>query len=176
MGRIMPDQHRSVSLSKQVLGRAAIVALLLGSTLTLLNQPDAFFGTAKIKWLTLTLVYLTPFVVVSASQVFGIREARKAATRISEFRESFVETLFSHSIPARAIAMGLAAGSINTGIMITDNLLSGRDIDTLPVALIAQALTLPAVFGVLSQALSFRREIRLAVAVTQGPASRRGLV
>jgi hypothetical protein len=174
MDIIMQGEHRSVSLSKQVLGRAAIVAIIIGSILTLLNQPDAIFGTAKIHWLALTLVYLTPFIVVSASQVFGIRAAREFATRITVFSESFVETLFSHGIPTRAIAMGLAAGSINTAITITDNLLSGRDLDTLPVALIAQALTLPAVFGVLSQTLSFRREIRLAVPSTKGPSSLRG--
>ena len=160
-------------LSKQVLGRAAIVAIILGSAPTLLNQSGAIFGIAEIHWLPLILVYLTPFLVVSASQVFGIREAREAAAWMTKFRESFVETLLAHGIPARAVALGLAAGSINTAIAASDNLLAGRGLDALPVALIVQALALPAVFGALSQALSFRRTIRLTARSANDPASRR---
>lgn len=149
----------TAALSKQILARAAIVAVLLGSALTLLNQSDAIFGDADIRWLSMILLYLTPFLVVGVSQVLGIREARAAPIWATEPHESFFTTVFSHGIPRRAVALGLAAGSINTAIVATDILLAGGSLDQLPVALVVQALTLPAVFGALSQALSFRRAV-----------------
>jgi hypothetical protein len=162
MDNTMRRQPPAVSPAKQVLTRAAIVAVILGTILTLLNQPNAIFGTAEIQWLPLTLVYLTPFLVVSVSQILGTRQARKAPAWVMELREGFAATLVSHGIPARAIALGLAAGSINTAIVVTDGLAAGRGLDQVPVALIAQALILPVIFGALSQTLSFRRAIRLA--------------
>lgn len=162
MDHAMQGQKPAASLSRQVFKRAALVAAILGTVLTLLNQPEAIFGPAEFQWLPLVLVYLTPFLVVSASQVLGIRQARKASGRIAYFREGFAATLFSHGIPARAVALGLLAGSINTTIVTADILAAGRGLDQLPTALIVQALTLPLLFGALSQTLSFRRTIRLA--------------
>ena len=146
--------------AKQVLARAAAVALVLGSTLTLINQSDAIFGAAEVRWLPLTLVYLTPFLVVGVSQVLGIRAARRALARVTELRESFLGTILSHGIPARAIVLGLVAGGVNTAIVASAGLLAGRGLGELPAPLIAQALVLPAVFGALSQAISFRRAVR----------------
>ena len=151
--------HRTAALSKPILARAAIVAALLGSILTLLNQPDAIFGDAEIGWLSLILVYLTPFLVVSVSQVLGIRAAGAARPRVKQSRESFFATVFSHGIPMRAVVLSLAAGGISTAIVATDSLLAGHGLDQLPVASILQALILPAVFGALSQAVSFRRAV-----------------
>ena len=59
----------------------------------------------------------------------------------------------------RAVVLSLAAGGISTAIVATDSLLAGHGLDQLPVASILQALILPAVFGALSQAVSFRRAV-----------------
>jgi hypothetical protein len=173
MDHAMQGQQPAVSLAGQVLKRAALVAAILGTVLTLVNQPEAIFGTAKVRWLPLVLVYLTPFLVVSASQILGIRQAREVSRRITEFREGFAATMFSHGIPARAVALGLLAGGINTTIVAADILAAGRGLDQLPTALIAQALTLPILFGALSQTLSFRRTIRLACRPAPATAARR---
>jgi len=148
------------TLSRQVLGRAAVVAAIIGGVLTVLNQSDAVFGTAEIRRLPLILVFVTPFLVISASQILGARAACRAAARRTARRNGFLGTLFSHGIPARAITLGVAAGSVNTAIVASAGLLAGRGLDQLPVPLILQALTLPAVLGALSQALSFHRTLR----------------
>ena len=77
MDHVMQGAASSASQLKQVFTRSAIVAVILGSTLVLVNQLDAVFGASHIQWLPLTLAYLTPFLVVGISQAFGIREARK---------------------------------------------------------------------------------------------------
>jgi hypothetical protein len=78
MDNVMRGQQPAVSLAKQVLTRAIVIATILGTTLTLLNQPSAMFGAAKFQRLPLILVYLTPFLVVCVSQILGISQARKA--------------------------------------------------------------------------------------------------
>ena len=55
--------------------RAVLIALVLGSILTLFNQSDALFGPLEIQLLPLALVYVTPFITVTISQALGIREA-----------------------------------------------------------------------------------------------------
>ena len=125
----MQGAARPPSQLTQVLRRAAIIAAILGSTLALLNQSDAIFGKAEIQWLRLILVYLTPFLVVSLSQTLGLREARKASARMTGLGESFYATLTSHGIPARAFALGLAAGAINTAIVASAALIAGDGLE-----------------------------------------------
>ncbi|MCP4328553.1 MAG: hypothetical protein GY791_08980 [Alphaproteobacteria bacterium] len=151
---------RTVSFSRQVLSRAAIIAIIFGTALALFNQTEVIFGAAEIQWLPLILGYLTPFLVVSVSQVLGIRAARAASIWIVEIRESFPKTLISHGIPGRALALSLAVGGINTAIIVSEIVLAGRGYDQLPVALILQALILPLAFGALSQAVAYRRAVR----------------
>ncbi len=150
-------------LNGQVLLRAAVVAVLIGSVLTLVNQADAVTGSGQIEWLPLVLVFITTFLVVSASQVFGTREARRSAGRIGYRRESFIGALLLHGIPGRAIALSLAVGSTNTVIVAASALLAGRGLDEVPAALIVQAVTLPAIFGALSQTLAYRRTAKASV-------------
>jgi hypothetical protein len=54
-------------INKGVVMRAAIVALTLGTALTLVNQPGAIFDDGAVQILPLVLVYLTPFLVVALS-------------------------------------------------------------------------------------------------------------
>jgi len=62
-------------LSAAVLIRAAAIALVLGSILSLVNQADAIFGTEQLQLLPLILVYATPFIVVTVSHLFGVNGA-----------------------------------------------------------------------------------------------------
>ena len=152
---------------RTVLARAAVIAIVIGSALTVINQPDAVFGEAAFLPTPLALVFLTPFLVVSLSQVLGFRAARRAgATTIpgqmtpdhAGALGSFAQTLVSHNIPKRALLVGLAAGVVSTAVAVSSTLLSGGGLDEVSVPLILQALFLPIVFGALSQTLSFRRE------------------
>ena len=138
---------------KTIIKRAAIIAIIIGSSLTLVNQTDAVFGNAMFEIVPLALVFLTPFLVVSVSQIFGIREAHKLAAH--ETLGGFLGTLFIHGIPIRAIALGLTIGVTNIIIVAVAN--SVQRFEQLPLALMIQGLTLPIVFGAISQNLSFRR-------------------
>jgi len=163
MEKIMQSNRPNYALSLQIIKRAAIAAIVIGSVLTLINQFDAIFGPAKLQILPLALVYLTPFLVVSLSQIIGAFAARKEMLLASDFQQGFFGTMLSHDILIRAVALGLAAGGTNTFIVVIANIAAGQDISQLPVALILQALVLPIIFGAMSQTLAFRRTISQSV-------------
>lgn len=147
--------------------RAAVVAVAIGSALTLINQAPALFGSATLERLPMVLVYLTPFVVVTISQILGIQQARAKLRETDALQlpaEPFRATIAGHGIPFRALLTGLIAGSVNASIMLFAQLLSGGEGDPLPFATLAQAYVLPMLFGALSQALSYRRAIAAFVA------------
>ena len=157
------DSGSSFHFTVQVFVRAAIVAVIIGSALVLVNQSEALFGHSQLQLLPMSLAFITPFVVVSLSQVFGARAAQKLlmqGSNVLRLQQGFFQTVLSHGIPLRAIIMGIVAGSVNTAIVATVNLSAGKGLDQLPFPLILQALTLPIIFGALSQAISFRRAIR----------------
>lgn len=148
---------------KAIVRHAVIVAAVLGTLLTALNQWQGLRGTMEIEWPPVVLVYVTPFVVVTLSQILGARAAHRALHRGGAASgERFLTMLAGHGIPARAVLVGAVAASANTAIVATVNALAGRGLDQLELALVAQALFLPAVFGALSQTLSFRRTVRSA--------------
>lgn len=150
---------RQSSLARPILLRATIAAAVIGTILTLVAQPDALLGHAAVQWLPLILVYATPFVVVTLSQILGVREARRAIAARTPVAGSFFATAASHGILPRAVLMGLAAATVNTAIVALANLLAGNGLSAVPLTLVAQALVLPALFGVLSQTLAFRRAV-----------------
>ena len=143
-----------------VIRRAGIVALILGSVLTLANQSGAIFGGEPVQVLPLVLVYLTPFVVVTVSQVLGIRrallDARRGRASVSP-RETFLATAISRGIPLRSLLLGSIVGTVNTAIVISASLMDGGNLADFPTALIGQAFVLPMLFGLVSQAISYRR-------------------
>ncbi len=143
-----------------ILRRAVLVALVIGSILTLTNQSASIFGSEEFDYLPMALVYLTPFVVVTISQVLGIRQeivdASQQESR-STAKVAFLTTATAHGIPARAVLVGLIVGSINAAIVGADALAQHGNLDTVPLALLGQAFTLPILFGVLSQAFAYRR-------------------
>ena len=147
-------------LNGGVLLRAMFIALVFGSLLTLFNQSDALFGPQEIQLLPLVLVYVTPFITITISQVLGIRQAMvdvlQKRVRLP-IAEHFLSTVTSHGIPFRAILTGLLIGSVNMFIVLTTLFLQNRDMSSVPVALLGQVYSLPVFFGVLSQAISYRR-------------------
>lgn len=152
-------------LSASILVRAFVVALVLGSTLTAINQPEALFGASSLELLPFVLVYITPFVVVTISQVLGIRQAQRDGTPLAA-DEGFPATMLAHGIPARAISTGLLVGTVNTSITVVAALIETAGLTGIPVPLLAQAYILPVLFGLLSQAISYRRaKNRLAEAL-----------
>lgn len=147
-------------ISRVIVFRAFLVALVLGSILTLANQTDAIFGSAAVQVLPLVLVYLTPFVVVTVSQVLGVHRATLDAGLghgRSPHKDGFFVTAMSHGIPFRALLVASTIGVTNTVITAVATLTSSGTISDLPVAIIAQAFALPVLFGLVSQTISYRR-------------------
>ena len=156
----------SAQLTGGVLRRSAILALIIGSALTWINQFDALFGSDTIQILPLFLVYVTPFAVIAISQFTAIRrawvDAKKKHTPGTP--ENLVATAFLHGIPAKALTIGLIIGTINAAIILAEALLSTGDIGAAPAALIVQVYTLPILFGFFSQAVSYRRAVKIFAA------------
>lgn len=147
-------------IDASVLRRAGIVALLLGSILALANQSGAIFGELRLEIPQLVLVYLTPFVVVTISQVLGIRRALRdirAGAGHAARGGSFLATVTSHGIPFRALVLGLIVGAISASIAVATTFLEFGTLADLAITPIVQAFILPMVFSLLSQAISYRR-------------------
>jgi len=146
-------------VSRAVVLRSATIAVVIGSILTLINQFGWVAGSDPLQLLPFILVFVTPFFVVAISQVAGVRQAHINAGRrgAPASPEGFLATTISHGIPARAMAIGLTIGSINAIIILTGALLRSGDLAAVSVAPLGQAYVLPLVFGVLSQAISYRR-------------------
>lgn len=143
-------------LSAPILARALAVALILGSILTAINQPGFFSGASAFEVLPLALVYITPFAVVTLSQILGIRQALRDGKPLSG-GERFLATIFAHGIPARAAWTGFLVGTINGAITVSAALIATGNLTDIPAPLLVQAYTLPVLFGLLSQAISYRR-------------------
>ncbi|MCG8606927.1 hypothetical protein MJD09_18335 [bacterium] len=159
------NQEQALGLSwlpfanRVVFLRSAIVAIVIGSVLTLINQSGWVEGSEPLQLLPFILVFMTPFVVVTLSQVVAVRRAFMDAARHGApvSPKGFIATIISHGIPARAVATGLTIGSINAIIILTGAFLCLGDLEAVSFALLGQAYVLPLLFGVLSQAISYRR-------------------
>ncbi len=150
-------------INRAVLLRSAIVAVVIGSVLTLINQSGWVVGSDPLQILPFILVFVTPFVVVAISQVAAARRAFIDAVRhgTPASPEGFIATTISHGIPARAVAIGLIIGSINAVLILAGALLHSGDLAAVSLAPLGQAYVLPLLFGVLSQAISYRRAAHL---------------
>ena len=146
-------------VDRAVIFRATVVAVVIGSLLTIVNQSGWLTGNEPPQVLQLILVFLLPFAVVLVSQVAGIRQANveSAESAIRERVENVLQTLIAHGIPARAVAIGLVFGSVNAVLTLTNAYLAAGNIESVAVVPLAQAYTLPFVFGLLSQTISYRR-------------------
>ena len=146
-------------VNRPIILRSAIVAVVLGNILTLINQPGWLAGSDPLQLLPFILVFLTPFAVVMVAQVAGIRQAHidSAGHGAPTSPEGFITTIASHGIPARAVAIGLVFGSLNAILSVADELSRSGDLATVSVAPLGQAYVLPLVFGLASQTISYRR-------------------
>ena len=136
-----------------------IVAVVIGSLLTLINQTGWVVGRDPLQLLPLILVFLLPFAVVTIAQIAGVHRAHIDSARhgTPTSPESFLTTAVSHWIPARAVVIGLFIGSLNATLVLADAYLRAGDLAAVPVAPLGQAYALPLLFGILSQAISYRR-------------------
>ena len=156
------DPSFTALISKDILRQAVVIALLLGSVLVLANQSGAIFGHGTVQVLPLVLAYLTPFAVITVSQVLALRRATLDARSPRSFARhdaAFFATALSHGIPRRALLVALVVGIINTSIVATGALMTNGSLANLPNAVIAQAFVLPMLFGLLSQAIAYRRAV-----------------
>lgn len=146
-------------VNRAILIRAMIVAVIIGGILTLINQSGWIFGSDPLQLLQLILVFGLPFGVVTLSQVAGLRRANidSVDQRAPAIPESIIATAVSHGIPARAVAIGMAFGSLNAIIVLADALLRSIDLAAMSFVSLGQAYALPLLFAVLPQAISYRR-------------------
>lgn len=145
-------------VKRAVILRATIVAVVIGSLLTLVNQSDWITGNEPAQLLQLVLAFITPFAVVTVAQVAGLRQAQLDIDRHGSAarREGFVATAASHGIPSRGLVIGLVFGSLSAIIVLTNALLQTGNFATVSVVPMVQAYVLPLLFGMLSQAISYR--------------------
>ncbi len=146
-------------VTRAILIRATIIAVVLGSVLTFINQRGWITGSESLQLLPFILVFLIPFAVVAVTQVAGIRQARLDADNPDALAspDCAITTMASHGIPARAVLIGLVFGSVNAIFSVADEFLRSGDLAALEVAPLGQAYVLPLVFGLLSQTISYRR-------------------
>jgi hypothetical protein len=148
-------------VNRAIFLRATIIAVVIGIVLTLINQSGSVAGSEPLKLLPFIMVFLTPFTVVTIAQIAGVRQAYIDSVRhgAPARPEGFIATTVSHGIPARAVAIGLVFGSLNAIIALADTLFHSGDLAAVSVAPLGQAYVLPLLFGLLSQAISYRRSL-----------------
>ena len=66
----------------------------------------------------------------------------------------------THGIPSRALRLGLLVGSLNASLVTTVAFLGSGNLGAVSSALLGQAISLPVLFGVLYQAVAYRRASR----------------
>jgi hypothetical protein len=149
---------RAQNLNHTVLRRSALLALIIGSMLTYVNQSSAVLGANDFNKVQLLLAYLTPFVVILLSQVLAIRQAEinKAQNKVLSVSRQFKTRELTENIFVRALFISLFVGSVNNAIVMTTQLHHSK-VDGLPWFLLIQSYVLPLVFGALSQAMAYRR-------------------
>jgi len=148
-------------LDKTVLKRASVLALIIGFLLTLGNQTEAVFGAASFVKLQLILAFTTPFVVITLSQLGAIHQATIDLIEggMASKSETFITSISTHNIPARALIISMIVGGISNLIILINTVLFTGGLENTPWPQLVQSYVLPFVFGALSQTLTYRRSI-----------------
>ena len=164
----MPTTLLAFATSLSVLRRSLILALVIGTALTLINQSRAVFNDSPFNVAQFILSYATPFIVISLSQAFGIRAAltdAAAGRALPAAEHSFAAVAASHGIPRRAVAVALAVGSI---LAIISQILAVSKGAALGAVFnwsqFAQGYALPLVFSTVSQTVAYKRAFEAALA------------
>ncbi|NOH70262.1 hypothetical protein F0225_02755 [Vibrio pectenicida] len=63
-------------MNSQMIKRAIIIAIVVGTLLNIINQYDAFVGSSSFNWLKALLTYCVPFCVSLFSSWLAIRDAK----------------------------------------------------------------------------------------------------
>jgi len=144
-----------------VLKRSIIIAAIIGSLLTLVNQPLAIFGHESPVKFKLILAFVLPFIVISISQVFGKHQAEidKIDNQFKFSHEKLIKTMVSHNIPARALVICLIVGSLASVVTLSNFLLHDKNTN-IDWTFIIQPYLFSLFFGTFSQAISYRRHIK----------------
>ncbi len=152
-------------LTLDVLKRSLILSMIIGVTLTLLNQPSVILGQAEFKWVTTIFMFITPFIVITLSQLVANEQARidwpHGQNGVQE--SGFLNILFNHNIATRAFFIALAIGLINCILMGLISLYKNGNMSLLSTELVLQFFILPFIFGVFSQTMTLKRQLKLAV-------------
>ncbi len=162
-------QHLNVA----VLKRSLLLTLIIGSVLTLVTQSAALFSDAIFERLPLVLAFVTPFVVITVSQLGATHQAVSDAMRCQTpaTNTRLIETLVANNIPFRALVIGLVIGSVNSLLILANTFSQTGDITDAPLPLLMQVYVLPFVFGALSQALAYRRFAASSAVTSSHPRS-----
>ena len=141
--------------------RSFIIALILGSILTLINQSNAVFGDEAINPIQLALAFVTPFAVIAFSQLGAIRQfAIERSFGQSPIEPARItETIISHNIPFRAVMISLIAGGLSSTIIVANTLATTGDITHIPLPQVLQSFMLPLIFSAFSQVVTYRRSV-----------------
>ena len=144
-------------LKVNIARRSTVLALIIGCSLTLINQWEGLFGNAELRLLPLVLVFVTPFLVISASQWVSYHRVWRLTTTVKDPERGLVDMFSSRGILVSALMIGLTAGTLNSGIVLTELILRTGSAAGAPIVLIIQAYSLPVLFGIYSQALAHQR-------------------
>lgn len=161
----LENSNKSISqlwlkhLDANVLTRSLVLALIIGSILTLVNQSAAIFGDELFEKLPSLLAFVTPFLVIMLSQLGAIKQAviDRQHSQTPNETTRFINTMIGHNIPFRALAISLIAGSVSSVIILINTIFQTGDITNAPLPLLVQSYLLPFIFGAFSQALTYRR-------------------
>jgi len=146
------------NLDVHVLKRSVIIAAIIGSLLTLVNQPLSIFGNEPLVKFKLILVFVVPFIVISISQVFGKHQA-EIDSQFQFSHEKLLKTMVSHNIPTRALVICLIVGSLASVVTLSNFLLHDKNTN-IDWTFMIQPYLFSLFFGAFSQAISYRRHIK----------------
>lgn len=150
-----------------VVRRATVLAGLIDSALTLVNQWDALFAGAGLRH----AVGRHRRSQALGQGAFLSDVARRRPTGAPD--EPVWRTAAAHGIAPRALVLGLAVGSLLSPLIAALAAVAGHAV---PWGQVAQVYALPLVFGVLSQALSYRRARAASAPRPVGPVAVHDLV
>ncbi len=147
----------SIATSPAVLRRSFVIALVIGAVLVLFNQRGAVFGPAAFNIPGIVLAFVTPFVVISISQALGARAYFTEWRGEGRRPEAFWTTVRSHGIPSRAALVAPLVGVVVSALMAGLAWLEAGNPLAVPASQVAQVFVLPFAFGLVSQAVAYRR-------------------
>ena len=152
-------------LTLDVLKRSLILSMIIGVTLTLLNQPSVIFGQTEFKWLPTAFMFFTPFIVITLSQLVANEQAKidwpHGQNSVQD--SGFLNVLFNHNIAHRALIIAVVMGLINCILMGLISLYKIGNMSLLSTGLVLQFFIFPFIFGAFSQTMTLKRQLKLAV-------------